>query len=210
MKVEVRKLTDIELLHRANSFTTGNESHMSLAKAYKHSHSPIRTQEFWVEMTEIPLFVASQFVRSHIGIEKFQLSKRTDRGGEDFRAVIQRILADLHLAWDRHDAEAFEEVCSEILSLTERFDRYTPVNLAFICNAEALINMAHKRLCSKASQETREIFKLIKLSVKLVDPDLADHLVPQCWYRGGICPEAKCCGLNKSVQAEDYYKLFNN
>jgi len=44
----------------------------------------------------------------------------------------------------------------------------------------------------------------------LADPDLADHLVPQCWYRGGICPEAKCCGLNKSVQAEDYYKLFKN
>lgn len=177
MKIEVRKLTNTDLLHRANEFTTGHESKMSLATAYRMSHSPIRTQLFWVELRDIPLFVASQLVRSHVGVQCYQKSHRPDR-----------------------NKDAKDE------------GRMTPTDLAFIINAEALINMAHKRLCTKASKETWEVVRAICDLVEECDPDLRKHLVPQCVYRGGICPEPKSCGW---IHAEgqdvlDYYKsMFN-
>lgn len=46
MEVKVKKLTDVALLRKANSFTTGKGSVMTLEKAYKLGHSPIRTQLF--------------------------------------------------------------------------------------------------------------------------------------------------------------------
>lgn len=223
MNVTVKKLTGVDLLRRANSFTTGHESHMELAKAYSLGHSPIRTQFFWVELTEIPLFVASQFVRSHVGIQFFQRSKRTDRGGEDFNDVCRNIAFEVGTCWIASEGtipnsekalEVSHKMSEVIERLPERFDRWAPTDLAFICNAEALINMAHKRLCAKASQETRNIFQAIccAISSSDVDPALADHLVRQCVYRGGICPEAKCCGwINSEVGQkclERYKELF--
>lgn len=159
MQVVVEKLTGVQLLQRANRFTTGRDSHMGLATAYRYGHSPIRTQLFWIECTDIPLFVASQLVRSHVGVQFFQKSHRPDR-----------------------NKDAKDE------------GRMTPTDLAFIINAEALINMAHKRLCNKASAETRTLMAMIAHEAVREDPDLAGHLVPQCIWRGGICPEPKTCG----------------
>lgn len=178
MKINTQKLTNADLLRRANEFTTGHESRMSLATAYRLGHSPIRTQLFWVELREIPLFVASQLVRQHVGVQFFQKSHRPDR-----------------------NPDAKDE------------GRMTPTDLAFIINAEALINMSHKRLCRKASAETREVVRAICELVEEQDSDLYQHLVPQCVYRGGICPESKCCGYihSESGQARlRFYKaLFN-
>ena len=72
--------------------------------------------------------------------------------------------------------------------------RMTPVNHLMFCNAEALVSMAHRRLCFQASKETRETMLQIKSAMKIVDPDLAYNLVPMCQYRGGICAEPKPCG----------------
>lgn len=218
MNIKVTKLTDVELLRRANSFTTGRDSHMTLAKAYRAGHSPIRTQLFWVECTDIPLFVASQLVRSHVGVQFFQLSKRTDRGGEDFReachCISQELLCSGAVTDFKERQIQIEERAKWVDDLPKRFDRYAPTDLAFIINAEALINMAHKRLCAKASKETRDLMTKIALEVSIADPELAEHLVPQCVYRGGICPEAKCCGYIRSeqgrAQLETYKKLFTN
>lgn len=212
------KLTDVELLRRANSFTTGHESHMTLAKAYRAGHSPIRTQLFWVECTDIPLFVASQLVRSHVGVQFFQRSKRTDRGSEDFReachCISQELLCSGAVTDFKERQIQIEERAKWVDDLPKRFDRYAPTDLAFIINAEALINMAHKRLCAKASKETRDLMTKIALGVAIADPALAPHLVPQCVYRGGICPEAKCCGYIRSeqgrAQLETYKELFTN
>lgn len=214
MNIKVTKLTDVELLRRANSFTTGRDSHMTLAKAYRAGHSPIRTQLFWVECTDIPLFVASQLVRSHVGVQFFQRSKRTDRGGEDFRNVCYNLSQDFNDAFCMGDEEDLDKCIETAKTLPQRFDRYAPTDLAFIINAEALINMAHKRLCAKASKETRDLMTKIALGVAIADPALAPHLVPQCVFRGGICPEAKCCGYIRSeqgrAQLETYKELFTN
>jgi len=73
--------------------------------------------------------------------------------------------------------------------------RNSPVNHGMLINAQALINMARKRLCSKASKETRAVMTMIKEKVQEVDPVLAKYLVPECIYRGGVCHEPKSCGV---------------
>ena len=64
-------------------------------------------------------------------------------------------------------------------------------------NAQELAFMAHKRLCTQASPETREVMKMICEEVIKVAPYMKDVLVPLCAYRGGVCTEFTCCGLNK-------------
>lgn len=212
MNIKVEKLTDATLLRRANAFTTGHNSKMTLAKAYCHQHSPIRTQLFWVECYGIPLFVASHFVRHNVGVQFFQLSKRPDRGGEDFREVCDDLANGLIMDSASNFTDDFLNDVSIVRELPKRFDRYAPVDLAFIANAEALMNMSHKRLCFKASAETRAVMSAIRDEIERVDPDLAMHMVSQCVYRGGICSEPKSCGWIKGKDGADklnkYRKLF--
>ena len=78
-----------------------------------------------------------------------------------------------------------------------RADRDTPVNHLMFCNAEAIINMSHRRLCYQASEETRLAMEDIKSELMIADPDLAPFLMPMCQYRGGICSEPKPCGMYK-------------
>lgn len=62
------------------------------------------------------------------------------------------------------------------------------------CNAQAMINISRKRLCSCASKETREAWGQVIEKLKEVDPVLAEVCVPECIYRG-FCPETdRCCG----------------
>lgn len=79
--------------------------------------------------------------------------------------------------------------------------RLTPTCFAMCINAQALINMARKRLCTKASFETRKVMELIKIAMEKVDPELAACMVPECEYRKG-CYELSPCGkLASSVIA---------
>ena len=72
-------------------------------------------------------------------------------------------------------------------------DRMSPVNHMMIANAQALINISRKRLCSKASPETQEIMVTIANKVYEVDAALAMCMLPECQYRGG-CTEINSCG----------------
>lgn len=213
MNIKVRKLTDADLLREANGFTTGHESHMSLAMAYRTAHSPIRTQLFWIEMRDIPLFVASQFVRSHVGVQFFQRSRRTDRGGADFRNVCKSIACELMEAGDNGDWDAIPKIADKVDALPEQFDRYAPTDLAFIINAEAIMNMSAKRLCSKASKETREIWQQTLDLIEEADPDLVKFCKRPC-VLSGVCRESKSCGFMASeeyiAQRRFYKALFKS
>lgn len=214
MEIKVTKLTNIDLLRKCAGYTTGKDCTMSLATAYRHYHSLIRSQIFFIELRNIPLFVASQFVRSHVGVQFFQRSKRTDRGGMNFDDVCNAIADNMErCANDNCDwSDICERDIQRVRNLPEQFDRKAPTDLAFIINAEAILNMAHKRLCTKASKETREIWESVCGKIKDVDPDLHKHLVPMCVFRGGICGEPKCCGYNKTeafkAKLDIYKSLF--
>ena len=64
---------------------------------------------------------------------------------------------------------------------------------SFAANAQALINISRKRLCRKASPETKEAWIEVREKIREIDPVMADKMVPDCVYRGH-CYELESCG----------------
>lgn len=77
-----------------------------------------------------------------------------------------------------------------------------PVVHECFANAQALIFMARRRLCSCASPETRQAFLALKDEIAKVDPAVASCMVRECVYRG-FCPEAKTCGYTVTKEFQD-------
>ena len=174
--VKIEKLTDESLLRRACASTMHSrdaQSSASLKTMYKAEHSPIRTQLFWIEMTNIPTSVSIHFVRHKIGGEHFVSTNRPDRGG---------------------DVGA---------------NRITPVRHSMLANAQSLISMSHVRLCHKAESSTLQVMKEIRDAMILVDPDLAEAMVPTCVYRNGICCEPRPCAKGPARMAEEYQEYLS-
>jgi len=76
-------------------------------------------------------------------------------------------------------------------------DRWRPIKHSMLINAQALIQMARKRLCSKAHKETQMVMGKLIDKMFDVDPHLSMFMIPECEYRGGFCPELKSCGRYK-------------
>lgn len=77
-------------------------------------------------------------------------------------------------------------------------------DMAASVNAQALINISRKRLCGKASKETREAWRAVKKEMERVDPVMASVMVPECVYRG-FCPERMSCMF---VKTEVYKRML--
>ena len=75
--------------------------------------------------------------------------------------------------------------------------RNTPVNMILDVNAEELMVIANKRLCTKASPKTREVVAEMCRLAQNATPELDGLLVPMCEYHGGVCHEMDPCGKNK-------------
>lgn len=86
------------------------------------------------------------------------------------------------------------------------------VNHACEADAQALINISRKRLCSCASPETREAWELVREEVAKTEPELASCMVKECIYRG-FCPEMFSCRYHKTEafqkELEEYRKGIN-
>ena len=54
-----------------------------MLRMYRCEHSCIRLREFEIIIENCPSWVATHFVRHHIGVEKFVSTQRTDRTGVD-------------------------------------------------------------------------------------------------------------------------------
>ena len=81
----------------------------------------------------------------------------------------------------------------------EKYDRNkapqdAPVDMIWDMNAEELMIVANKRLCSQASLETKRVVQLMCLCVLEECPEFEDFLVPMCEYHGYVCHEMKPCG----------------
>ena len=81
----------------------------------------------------------------------------------------------------------------------------SPVSHECEANAQALIAISRKRLCSCASEETKNAWQLVKNEVEQVEPMLAKCMVRECVYRG-FCPEMFGCGYDKT---EEFKKELN-
>ena len=83
------------------------------------------------------------------------------------------------------------------------YDRNTAPQNETVCmiwdmNAEELMNIANKRLCYKASPETRLVVKEMCRQVIELLPEFEDVLVPNCVACGGLCKEMQPCGKMKN------------
>ena len=83
-----------------------------------------------------------------------------------------------------------------------------PVTHVLDINAQELIYMAQKRLCSKAAKETKEAMQAIVDEVLIYCPEFKPFLVPQCAHLGK-CPEFHGCGMckdNERMTANEYQR----
>jgi hypothetical protein len=82
-----------------------------------------------------------------------------------------------------------------------------------VANAQAIINISRKRLCSQASIETSEAWISFLVGLKKKEPELYNVCVPECIYRG-FCPELKSCKYYKTEaykkQLAEYRKGIND
>ena len=103
------------------------------------------------------------------------------------------------------------EGCEKFVA-TQREDRYsygvprdelpqgTENTMMMTANAQAMINISRKRLCGRASKETRAAWEAVMAALREVDPVLESKCVPECIYRG-FCPEFDhCCGYCKTAE----------
>ena len=80
-----------------------------------------------------------------------------------------------------------------------RYDRdkaqqNTEVKMILDVNAEELMVIANKRLCSKAAPETRNLVEMLCAMAVNRCPEFEDFLVPMCVYHGNVCHEMYPCG----------------
>ena len=91
-----------------------------------------------------------------------------------------------------------------------------PVTHIMDINAQELIFMAHKRLCHKADNVTREIMIAIRKAILETDLDVDEGeasvwygvLVPACKYNLDNCQEFKPCGVYEVVKTASMMKSF--
>ena len=72
-----------------------------------------------------------------------------------------------------------------------------PVTMRVSLNAEALMTLANKRLCMKASEETRWVVQQMCWQAEEKVPALRGLCVAACEYHGGVCHEMQSCGRCK-------------
>lgn len=131
------------------------------AKILLAEHSPIRLLEFDWSWESIRQWVTAHLVRHHEGCEKFVHTQRGDR-----RAVLEE-----------YGVETRDELPQGALN-----------DMDMTANAQALISISRRRLCTCASAETREAWGQVIEELRKDDPVLAGKCVRECIYRG-FCPE---------------------
>lgn len=98
----------------------------------------------------------------------------------------------------RHHVDFHPYVKSQRNDRQNEYDRRSapqdaPVSMCLSLNAESLMNLANKRLCAQASEETRQVVQMMCTLVQQFCPEFEGLLVPMCEYHGGKCHEIFSC-----------------
>ena len=187
--VELTQVTSWKRVLNAARRTIGKEpldkepSNSWKAKILLAEHSPIRLLEYEWTWKNIQQWVTTHLVRHHEGCEKFVHSQRGDR-----RAILEE-----------YNVNSRDELPQGALN-----------DMDMTANAQALINISRKRLCSCASRETREAWQQVKAKIAEKDPILASKMVPECLYRG-FCPEwINSCGYSRTEKFRKDLEEYRN
>jgi len=134
-------------------------------------HSPIRTLEYRIEWIGIKYWVAMELRTHQIGV------------------------------WHPEDLVFISTQRDDRTADTIPRDKKTQdalVKMVTRLNAQSIINISRKRLCSKATIEAQEAWREALKILKELDPALAEVCVQECLYRG-FCPERKTCGYSNGL-----------
>lgn len=182
MKVELKSIkgTWEDVANRARTTVHKEELGKEPSDGFKRKilraeHSPIRSLIFNFKITNLKSWVATHFVRHHIGVEKWVRTQRSDRTGVNRDELPQGAEVEMELE----------------------------------ANAQALINMSRKRLCSQASPETREVMQAMKDEVSKRDKFMAEVMVKECVYRG-YCPEMWSCNYDKTEHFKEEVEEYRH
>ena len=169
MIIAVKKETSEQLFRDACEFTTGTSCNLSPGALYGCEHSPIRTQIFSVKMWNIPNFASVHFRTHKIGAQQFD---------EDEHFVKS----------NREDRPGY----------SGDNGRWQPVNHMMLLNAQSLISMSRRRLCTKAHPVVVRLMNAIKMEMKREDVQLSLRMLPDCLYRNK-CEERPSCGKYSAI-----------
>lgn len=175
MEVTARRLTEWSDVLDAARFTVNlGDMGTEPSERFKREillaeHSPIRLLIYEITMRDIPTWV-SQHISRH---DAFAM--HTVRESDDTHFV----------ATQRTDRTGKDRS-----SLTQD----APVDHRIVLNAQDLINISRRRLCSCASIETRALWQKVKAAISRIDPEVADMMVRECVYRGFCTEKRKDCG----------------
>lgn len=114
----------------------------------------------------------------------------------------------------RHHEGIVHFVQSQRNDRQHKYDRNTAPQGAYVthrctANVGAIIGISRKRMCRKASDETRAAWGLLVEHIGLYDQDVAAACVPNCVYRNGLCPEFHPCEI-KPYKLSKYRDWFLN
>lgn len=134
-------------------------------KILKARHSPIRYLRYSFYIKDIPYWVAMH-LRTHV---------HDCPNGDEFAPYIKSQRDDRQHEYARGKAPQDQ-----------------PVNLILDVSGEQIMTLANKRLCRKASPETRWVVQAMCELVEDETPEYAGLLVPNCKYLKH-CPEMQGC-----------------
>ena len=187
------------------------EKNIKRAKAcIKAGHG--RTLEYpdiYFILSGVSARVARQFYTHVIGVTKLQESTRCVEGAEGFNipTTVNDTQKDKLLSGYNNIMNVYKDLIASGVSTEDAANvlplgMYTKVIVKM--NLRALEHMAHKRMCSCALKEFREIMAELKQKLRSYSEEwtwVCDNLlVPQC-IQLGYCPESKSCG--KMPKKED-------
>jgi hypothetical protein len=189
MHVTIKKRTDWSCVVDDARLTVGKDgSARDPSLEFKRQilvaeHSPIRNLLFDITWFDIPYWVANQIRTHHVGFHS----------GEDDLIFIKT---------SRSDRTQKER---------DNLPQNAPVNMRAVINAHSLINVSRVRLCCLASPETREAWGAMVFELNSIEPLLVSLCVPNCIFKGGLCPEtANCCGYNKTKEFRNSLESYKN
>lgn len=158
----------------------------------------------------VPRSLIDQLVRHDVGVVKNVQSLRYVDKGEavnifiapqiasnaDAKVAIMAVENYINYQYKNiKETFAYTDMVQEELNQLAR--TIIPIGIESACsfavNLEGLINLANKRLCTRAELPIRTLVKKMVDLVIEQEPLYAPYLVPQC-EKLGYCPESKSCG----------------
>lgn len=203
--VEVVRETGWDRAYTAALRTQGKDSKGKIpsekweVRSLMAEHSQIKLVEYRISYKDLRQWVGVHLLR-HPFVLPFIHSQRVDRDEERIKQAVGKVM----------------QIISEDLKSDPDFNlrdfrfQGETNDQDFYVNAQSLINISRKRLCTCASEETRYAWQIVKDAIKEFDPMMAHCMVRQCIYRG-FCPEMRpACKYADTAKFREELKKYRS